>query len=131
MEIEALSATSADTQAYPFDFSEDEVDFRETIRALVRDAAQPALAGRRFHNTLAAAVVETCRKISQETRLQRVCLSGGSFQNMLLLGQTVNQLRAAGFELYVHTQVPPNDGGLCLGQAAVANQILRNRKRPS
>ncbi|MEQ1948666.1 MAG: carbamoyltransferase HypF [Bryobacteraceae bacterium] len=128
MELEALSATQQDTSAYPFDFDADTVDLRETIRALARDLHEPKLAGRRFHNTIAGVVNEVCLRLRAQTGLQRVCLSGGTFQNMLLLGRTVEVLRRSGFEVFFHTQVPPNDGGLCLGQAAIANGLLRIRK---
>ena len=54
------------------------------------------------------------------SRLRRVCLSGGTFQNMRLLGTTAAALRRHGLEVYLHAQVPPNDGGIALGQAAIA-----------
>ncbi len=80
----------------------------------------------RFHNTLAAAIVETCRRIRGESGLERVCLSGGTFQNMRLLGTVAPGLRAAGFEVFLHAQVPPNDGGIALGQAAIAAEALQD-----
>ena len=52
--------------------------------------------------------------------MRRVCLSGGTFQNMRLLGATAAALRRNGLEVYLHARVPPNDGGIALGQAAVA-----------
>jgi hydrogenase maturation protein HypF len=57
--------------------------------------------------------------------VDRVCLSGGSFQNLYLLGHTVVELRRRGFKVFLHAQVPANDGGLSLGQAMIANQLLR------
>jgi hydrogenase maturation protein HypF len=53
-----------------------------------------------------------------------VCLSGGTFQNVYLLSRTVQLLREEGFEVYTHAAVPPNDGGLSLGQAAIASRLL-------
>ncbi|MEQ1883778.1 MAG: carbamoyltransferase HypF [Bryobacteraceae bacterium] len=128
MELEALSAVVHDSSAYPFDFDGGAIDFRNTILALSRDRHDPGLAGRRFHNTIAVAVAEACGKLRRETGLQRVCLSGGTFQNMLLLGETVNLLKRSGFVVYQHTQVPPNDGGLSLGQAMIANRLLKMRQ---
>jgi hydrogenase maturation protein HypF len=105
-----------------------EIDFRTTIAELVTDVnhnvAQPRMAAR-FHNTVAAAVVETCRRLRTETGFDRVCLSGGSFQNRRLLEQAVSDLAVAGFAVFLHREVPPNDGGIALGQAAVAAAHLQ------
>jgi hydrogenase maturation protein HypF len=102
-----------------------ELDFRPVIAAIVKDL----LMGRRiseisacFHNTLSAAVGEVCSQVGGPNR---VCLSGGSFQNLYLLGRTVVELRRRGFAVFLHAQVPANDGGLSLGQAMIANQRLR------
>jgi hydrogenase maturation protein HypF len=78
-----------------------------------------------FHNTLSAAIGEVCGRIGASDAVDRVCLSGGSFQNLYLLGRTVVELRRRGFEVFLHAQVPANDGGLSLGQAMIANQRLR------
>src|SRR5690606_10911415 len=64
--------------------------------------------------------VEACRLVRDRTGLTRVALSGGVFQNLLLLGRCVDGLRAAGFEVLTHSRIPCNDGGIALGQAAVA-----------
>ena len=75
-----------------------------------------------FHNTIAAIVIEVCRRLqngAKESNL--VCLSGGTFQNFYLLERAVAGLRREGFEVFLHAQVPPNDGGISLGQAVIAN----------
>src|SRR3984957_1784556 len=114
-------------QRYDFETGGDptELDFRPVIAAIVKDL----LSGRRvseisacFHNTLSAAIGEVC---SQQRGPNRICLSGGSFQNLYLLGRTVVELRRRGFAVFLHAQVPANDGGLSLGQAMIANQRLR------
>jgi hydrogenase maturation protein HypF len=108
-----------------------QVDFRPAIENIVRDVSagqpRPVMAAR-FHNTLAHATVEVCRRIALETALRRVCLSGGSFQNVRLLAGAVAGLRAGGFEVFLHAQVPPNDGGIALGQAAIAAELLDGNK---
>jgi hydrogenase maturation protein HypF len=76
--------------------------------------------GGRFHRTVAAMTVEACRRLRDREGLDRVCLSGGVFQNGLLLHLTLEALEAAGFQPFIHRHVPPNDGGLSLGQAVVA-----------
>lgn len=126
MQLEAAAAEADGADPYPFEVANGEVDFRETIRALARDAGSPSHASARFHATVAAAILEVCRRIRASEHLDRVCLSGGTFQNFTLLRRTTGLLRAAGFEVYLHALVPPNDGGLSLGQAAIANRLLQS-----
>ncbi len=75
----------------------------------------------RFHRTMAEAVAAVCERIREETRARAVALSGGTFQNLLLLGQVLECLQGRGFAAYRHRRVPTNDGGLALGQAVLAN----------
>ena len=74
----------------------------------------------------AAAKNAVCRRLRAEENLDRVCLSGGSFQNFTLLGRALAGLRREGFQVFLHSRVPPNDGGLALGQAAVAGAVLNS-----
>ncbi len=94
---------------------------------LVRAAAEDMLAGvapaviaARFHNGLSAAIVAVCARLRELSGLSVVALSGGVFQNQLLTGQVVAGLADRGFRVLVHSRVPCNDGGISLGQAAVA-----------
>jgi hydrogenase maturation protein HypF len=94
---------------------------------LVRAAAEDLLAGTgpelvaaRFHRGVAAAVARVCAALRDRSGLHTVALSGGVFQNLLLLGQVADLLEAAGFRVLTHARVPPNDGGISLGQAVVA-----------
>ncbi len=118
-------------QRYPFKVDEGEpaqVDMRPMIDGIVQDLARSKPSGDIagcFHNTIAAAIVEVCRGIREREPLNRVCLSGGTFQNMYLLRRAVEGLQSDGFEVYLHALVPPNDGGISLGQAVIANEILR------
>jgi len=64
---------------------------------------------------------EMCRLIADETGINQVVLSGGVFQNRLLLRKTIKLLENSGFQVFTHRQVPCNDGGISLGQAVVAN----------
>jgi hydrogenase maturation protein HypF len=94
----------------------------------VADDAQSGVSkqriARRFHSTLATVVCRVCNQIRQDTRLKTVALSGGVFMNALLTELALEQLTAAGFEVLRHHLVPPNDGGICLGQLAIAAQSL-------
>jgi len=132
IDLENLAPSGIDT-AYPFDLtaaSPIEIDMRPTIRAIVHDvqAAKPrASIAAAFHNTVAALVVEICLRLRAAEGIRAVCLSGGTFQNLYLLERVVSSLRARGFDVFLHAQVPPNDGGISLGQALIANRALQGR----
>jgi hydrogenase maturation protein HypF len=81
-----------------------------------RRGVAPGAIAARFHNTLAEAIVNVARLLGEGV----VALSGGCFQNRLLTGRTAGLLREAGFTVLLHREVPPNDGGISLGQIAVA-----------
>jgi hydrogenase maturation protein HypF len=104
----------------------------DLVRAVVEDldSGVPApLIAARFHNGLAEATVAACQAVRDATGLAAVALSGGVFQNLLLLERTVARLELHGFRVLVHSRVPPNDAGISLGQAAVAG--ARSRARPA
>jgi hydrogenase maturation protein HypF len=112
---------------YPFDVKRDEVpwklDFGPTLRALLDDRANGAevsLTAARVHETVAAATAVVAQELCVARNVTDVVLSGGVFQNGLLLQRTRSALRAVGLTVHVNSLVPPNDGGISLGQAAVA-----------
>jgi hydrogenase maturation protein HypF len=91
--------------------------------AVANDARAGAGAGAiaaRFHNTMARIIERVCAGVAEETGIRKVCLSGGTFQNTTLVARATPLLQARGFEVYTQRQAPPNDGGLALGQAAIA-----------
>jgi hydrogenase maturation protein HypF len=99
------------------------IDCRSMFEALLEDLACSTSVGaisRRFHNGLAEVLCETAKRLRNETGLERVCLSGGCFQNAYLFETLVARLTAAGFAVFTHAEVPAGDGGLALGQALVA-----------
>jgi hydrogenase maturation protein HypF len=113
---------------YPFAFDGGEVDTRPLVRAAAADILAGARAGMvaaRFHNTMARMIAEVCRALRERTGIARVCLSGGTFQNVTLTALALPLLAGHGFEVFTQRRVPPNDGGLSLGQAAVAAYALR------
>jgi hydrogenase maturation protein HypF len=79
----------------------------------------PVVAGR-FHRTVIELFVDLCRRVRRQTRLTQVALSGGVFQNVILLEGMIRALAEAGFSVYTSEQVPANDGGISLGQAVAA-----------
>ena len=105
-----------------------EIDMRPAIERLVREIQMKTSLGlmaAKFHNTLVAVIVEVCRRLREADGLNLVCLSGGTFQNAYLLERVIPALRARGFAVYLNRKVPTNDGGIALGQAAVANAIVQ------
>ena len=130
LEMSALPGVDA---VYPFDISSAEpaeIDVRPTIEAIAQNVLANKPSGwiaAAFHNTLAAIVVEICRRLRASDGIRKVCLTGGTFQNVYLLERALAGLRSNDFEVFVHSQVPPNDGGIALGQAVIANRILSNR----
>ena len=87
----------------------------------VRNKIPAPVISLKFHNSVAQMIVEACRLIARDTGVKQVALSGGVFQNRLLLGLTTSALQGAGFNVLTHHLVPCNDGGVSLGQAVVAN----------
>ncbi len=111
-------------EAYPFGAGE-EIDPAPVIRAVVqdvRDGVPIGIIAARFHNGVAAMVRDVCGRLRSETGLNEVALSGGVFQNRTLLEKTVALLEEAGFTVYTHRLVPPNDAGISLGQAIIAGR---------
>ena len=115
----ARSTTPSQPDTVPFI----EIDWRPALNSLVNDASRGEdvrVLSRRFHAGLAEAIVEVARKC----QVERIVLTGGCFQNRLLLESAADQLTLAGFASFRHQRVPPNDGGIATGQALVAAATL-------
>ncbi len=99
------------------------------IRQIVQDicaGVDKELIAYRFHKGLAQATARMCRLVSQDTGFNKVVLSGGVMQNGLLLQLLLEELSQMDLQVYIPAVLPPNDGGICLGQAAVAAHIIRS-----
>jgi len=131
IELEMLAPDVAgefEGKAYPFSIVEHQgmkvVRLRELIAAVVQDVRNqvpvPVIA-LKFHNAVADMTVDMCKLIAKETGINKVALSGGVFQNRLLLKLVDASLQGGGFSVLTHRLVPCNDGGISLGQAVVAN----------
>jgi hydrogenase maturation protein HypF len=127
MELEWLACGLAPDGAYPFDLEETDtmlvVDTRPLVRAVAADAARETAAtliARRFHSTLVEIVAAVSGCLRRRTGHAEVVLSGGVFLNALLTTEVSARLEADGFRVYRQRLVPPSDGGLSLGQLAVA-----------
>ena len=129
IELEHL-ADPAEAGTYPVPVSTEairEIDVGTLVRAVTEDVLRgtPAsVVSGRFHNAIADLVRDVCLQLRETSRLSTVALSGGVFQNALLVSRCLERLESAGFVVLTHRQVPPNDGGLSLGQAAVAGARL-------
>lgn len=129
IELEALASRSEEP---PYTFEVEagtpfEIDLRPAIRAIAADVRRhvpTAAIASRFHSTMAEVVLASCRIARRTHGIDVVALSGGCFQNVLLTERALRRLEADGFRPLVHRRVPPNDGGVALGQAAIAAHRL-------
>jgi len=130
MELEWLAEQDTTRYCYPFellpasDGAASELDWRQMVRQILSEVAagaSRAAIARAFHNTL----VEMIARVAQGHPGVPVVLSGGCFQNRLLTELTLARLQAAGVQVYWHQRVPPNDGGIALGQVVAAARQLR------
>jgi len=127
MQLEMI-ADPTQSRPYPYLLScdDDQIVFDPfpLIDSIIRDhsAGLPAaqISGR-FHRSLAMMIEEVCEEIRQRTGLSLVVLSGGVFQNCLLTEMALERLEKSGFKVLTHSLVPPNDGGLALGQAVITS----------
>jgi hydrogenase maturation protein HypF len=126
MEMAAYSA-SGEEGFYPFSLTGGDgytiVLLHELVAAVLDDLLKgrhPSTVAMRFHNTVAALAHDVCMKIRNESGLNSVALSGGCFQNRLLLTRVTGLLNKSGFAVLTHKDVPANDGGISLGQALIA-----------
>jgi hydrogenase maturation protein HypF len=108
---------------YPYEIEEDTINPAPIIEVVVNDFRKgigASIISARFHNTIAEMVQQTCRKLRKQTKINTVALSGGVWQNMVLLQKALTALQRDDFTVLIHSKVPTNDGGLALGQAAIA-----------
>jgi len=112
-------------EAYPFTFNKT-ISFDETFRQIVKDIqclTSPSEISAKFHNTIISVINEVVKEIRVKYDLNKVVLSGGTFQNKFLLKNIENLLLKNDFEIFSHKKVPTNDGGIALGQLAIAAKI--------
>ena len=131
IELEMVAYEDDETvrhQNYPFSITGHDgvniLQLKELLSAVVEDLYQGipvATISARFHSTVAQMICQMCQLIAESTGIDQVALSGGVFQNRLLLRKVIPLLEGAGFTVFTHKQVPCNDGGISLGQAVIAS----------
>ena len=127
-----LTADGPASRSYPFRLRPEDEGWIVETRGIIRGVVEDLLTGReageissKFHRTMAEVVVAGCEEIRETGGSGAVAISGGTFQNMLLLEQVIGFLEEKGFEVYRHRRVPANDGGIALGQAILADSVWK------
>ena len=130
-----LAANGPADRGYPFRLRPEGEGWVVETSGIIAGVVEDLLAGRSagavsssFHRTMAEVVVAGCEEIRGARGASAVALSGGTFQNLLLLGQVLELLAGRGFTVYRHRRVPANDGGLSLGQAVLANGVYKDKE---
>ncbi len=126
MEFQML-ADESEENSYSFELLDDSKPWRISLKSGIKEIVSDILdnisiqkISGKFHNTISNVICYVADRMRRETGINKVVLSGGVFQNALLTEKTVLKLVKLNFEVYLHSKVPPNDGGLSLGQAVVA-----------
>lgn len=133
MELEALSKPSMNAaEPYPFEFQNGVILVGVLLQKVIDDVRRDESAGwigARFHHTICAMALEVSRQVRDRTGVGEVVLSGGVWQNQLLLDLARSKLSKEGFTVFTHRLTPANDGGLALGQAVIANTVIARSER--
>lgn len=126
MELEFIADTNIEG-FYPYTILKEQEmyipDVSSMIGEIIKDRGMGVTAGAissKFHETMAIIVLDVCMRLKKDTGLIKVVLSGGVFQNTLLLSKCIKKLEKSGFDVYIHSKVPANDGGISLGQSVIA-----------
>ncbi len=127
IEMESIAAGKG-YKSYDFEIGQNYIiDPAPVIKGIVEDLKANVPAENisyKFHNTVGKIIGKVCKMISKETKIKKVCLSGGVFQNALLLESAIRELKKMRLEVYINEHVPANDGGIALGQIRFAKDVL-------
>ncbi len=120
MELEQLALRSDETGSYPFSIEQNIIGHRPVIEMIINDLKAKVpneIIAKKFHNTIVKMIIFIAELLRKETGISHVALSGGVFQNSILLENAYRRLRERGYTPLIHQLVPTNDGGISLGQA--------------
>ncbi len=125
MRLESIIDKS-ENDFYPYIYNNGIINFTETIQAIINDlnTIDISIISAKFHNAIVNIILDVSKRIQKDTAINRVILSGGTFQNKYLLEKSINILTKNNFEIYTNRLVPPNDGGIALGQLVIASNYL-------
>ncbi|MGA1839176.1 MAG: carbamoyltransferase HypF [bacterium] len=133
IELEYFASLCESPEAYPAEISQEVLPWRMEVNPIIykivsdiHNKVPKEIISRKFHNTVICMACEAARLCSRNFSLNRVVLSGGCFQNRLLLEGIFSTLERDGIQVYTHKQVPTNDGGLSLGQAVCAGEFYKS-----
>ncbi len=124
--LEAVSEKAKNFKIYPFEIEDNCINLFPTVEAIVEDKIRKVsndFIGKSFHITFVKAFIEAIKKVKKEYGIKKVVLSGGCFQNKIIFTLFKEMLEDQNFEVYSHSKVPPNDGGISLGQAVIVGEI--------
>ncbi len=118
--LESMAEKAEDSnESYNFEIKNGEISHKLFLEELAEDFSNGVdknMIALKFHNTIVEIITECCLTIKNKKKLKNVVLSGGVFQNILLLKKTILKLEENGFDVFIHSKVPTNDGGISLGQ---------------
>lgn len=133
MWVESLARKSSSEDIYAFPFAGGELDFRPLLLNVATDRQRgrdPHDIARAFQRGMAQGLCDAVKQLSAKLALDTVVLSGGVFQNELLLSDIRERLLTEPLEIWTNHAVPPNDGGISLGQAALGALAMEGRRDP-
>jgi hydrogenase maturation protein HypF len=134
MALESIAAENIDEQ-YQFTIVSSQhqscsIDLGITIKQIINDVEKeinPGIISAKFHNTLAAALLDMAKHARESTTLNTAVLSGGVFCNRYLLNRLIKLLKKEDFKVLFNREIPSNDGGISLGQAAIATKTKKSK----
>ena len=130
IELEAI-ADILEEGVYPYCIQDGIISVLPMFRSIIddlRDQVSPAIISARFHNTIAHLSIDSIANIMNDVDCHTVALSGGVWQNSLLLSKMIALLQEKGIEILLHRLLPPNDGCISLGQAVIAGMNYKRKK---
>lgn len=133
IELENILDSSVKAE-YPFTIADENevfiIEYKDILLSVISDIKMQkstSLISAKFHNTIASAASELVIKIGEKYKIKKVVLSGGVFENSYLLISVIKNLEKANFHVYYNQHIPSNDGGICVGQLAIAEALEENQ----